>query len=180
MPYKVKDKYPIISLVILSFLLFSISAYSEEPLEEVQEKKEEKKEYIKDIVKKFNQFEGYIKAYQDPKTSSLYFSLKEEQLNKEFIYFAHVRDGVVAARRNRGSYLDNGVFRFEKHFETIRLVRVNTAFYLDPESALSKSSGANISDSVVQIFSIKSKDEEEKKFLINVTKAHPLRSVKLI
>ena len=169
MKRKVKDKYPIIRLVILSFLLFSISAYSEEPLEEVQEKKEEKKEYIKDIVKEFNQFEGYIKAYQDPKTSSLYFSLKKEQLNKEFIYFAHVRDGVVAARRSRGSYLDNGVFRFEKHFETIRLVRVNTAFYLDPESALSKSSGANISDAVVQIFPIKSKDEEEKKFLINVT-----------
>ena len=167
--YKLQIKHHIPWMVIISFLLFSNFSYSEEPLEEVPEKKEDKKEYIKDVVKKFTHFEGYIKTYQDPKTSSLYFSLKKELLDKEFIYFAHVRDGVVAARRNRGSYLDNGVFKFEKHFETIRLIRVNTAFYLDPKSALSKSSGANISDSVIQIFPIESKDKEETKFLINVS-----------
>jgi len=161
----------IIFLVGTVFLLF-LSAFAfteEEPAKEVSEKKEKKKEYLEDAVKQFTTFEGYIKTYQDPKTSNLYFGLTKDQLNKEFIYFAHVRDGVVAARRNRGSYLDNGVFKFEKHFETIRLIRVNTAFYLDPSSALSKSVGANISDSVIQIFPIKSKNEEENKFLIDVS-----------
>ena len=167
--YKLVDKDMIAKLVLVSFLLLSTSLYSEEPLEVVTEKKEDKKEYIKDVVKKFNKFDGYIRTYQNPKTGSLFFSLKKEQLNKEFIYFAHVRDGVVAARRNRGSYLDNGVFKFEKHFETLRLVRVNTAFYLDPKSALSRSSGANISNSVIKIFPIKSKNEDETKFLIDVS-----------
>ena len=40
--------------------------------------------------------------------------IKKDQLDEEFIYFSHVVNGVVAARRNKGSYLDNGVFRIEK------------------------------------------------------------------
>ena len=99
----------------------------------------------------------------------MYFKIKEDQLNKEIIYFAHVKDGVVTARRNRGSYLDNGILKFEKHYDTIRLVRVNTNFYFDEESALSRSSGANISDSVIKVFTINSMNEEEDEFLIDVS-----------
>ena len=165
----------VISLLLI--LLFSEYSFSEETKEESKKEvkeeqtkeEEEKEEYIEDKVKDFDSFEGFIQAYQDPETSFLYFSLEENQLSKEFIYFAHVRDGVVAARRNRGSYLDNGVFKFEKHFDTIRLIRVNTGFSLDESSALSKSSGANISDSVIQVFPINSMNEEENQFLINVS-----------
>ena len=161
--------------ILFGLLFFSLSSFTEEIKEQTTETEvqatetEDKTEYIKDITKEYESFDGYIQAYQDPKTSSIYFSLKKDQLNKEFIYFAHVTEGVVAARKNRGSYLDNGVFKFEKHFETIRLIRVNTAFSLDKNSALIRSSGANISDSVVHVFSIKSKDKDGESFLINVS-----------
>ena len=166
--------YAISLLLILFFSAYLISdeikdENAKEVIEEQTKEEEEKEEYIEDKVKDFDSFTGFIQAYQDPETSSLYFSLDENQLNKEFIYFAHVKDGVVTARRNRGSYLDNGVFKFEKHFDTIRLIRVNTAFSLDETSALSKSSGANISNSVIQVFPINSMNKEENKFLINVS-----------
>jgi len=160
-------------LLLIAFAQISLSEEadnSEESDKEVsEEKKQEKKEYIEDKVKDFESSEGFIHVYQDPETSWLYFKIKESQLNKEIIYFAHVKDGVVTARKNRGSYLDNGILKFEKHFDTIRLTRVNTNFYFDEESALSKSSGANISDSVIKVFPINSMNKEENEFLINVT-----------
>mgnify|MGYP001221959242 CR=1 FL=1 len=160
-------------LILITFAQISMSKDNDKSKESdkeiVEEKKEEEKEYIEDKVKDFESSEGFIQIYQDPKTSSLYFKIKGSQLNKEIIYFAHVKDGVVAARKNRGSYLDNGILKFEKHFDTLRLVRVNTNFYFDEESALSKSSGANISDSVIKVFPINSMNKEEDEFLINVS-----------
>jgi len=131
--------------------------------------KEEEKEYIKDITKEFSKYEGFFEAYQDTETSTIYLVVDEEQLNKEFIYFAHVVDGVVASRRNRGSYLDNGIFKIEKYFDTLRLSRINTAFSLDERTALSRSSGANISDSVLASLPIKASNEDENRYLVDVT-----------
>jgi len=94
-------------LLLLTFAEISLSEESdklEENEKEISdEQKEEEKEYIKYKVEDFESSEGFIQVYQDPKTSSLYFKIKESQLNKEIIYFAHVKDGVVTARKNRGS-----------------------------------------------------------------------------
>ena len=59
--------------------------------------------------------------------------------------------------------------RFEKHFDGIRLLRVNTSFSFDPNSRLSKSKGANISDSVIKVIPIQAENNEGNEFLINVT-----------
>jgi len=158
-----------IRLLILSTSLMAMSIISaEEDIIEAEEI-EEVKEYIQDLTKDFSRFEGFFEAYQDPETSDIYLVIKKEQLNKEFIYFAHVIDGVVASRRNKGSYLDNGVFKIEKYFNTLRLSRINTSFTLNKDTALSKSSGANISDSVLSSLPIKATNEEETSFLVNVT-----------
>ena len=160
-------------LLLLTFTQISFSEESDKPEESYKEvaneEIEEEKEYIEDKIEDFESSEGFIHVYQDPETSSLYFKINKDQLNKEIIYFAHVKDGVVTARRNRGSYLDNGILKFEKHYDTIRLVRVNTNFHFDEESALSRSSGANISDSVIKVFTINSMNKEEDEFLIDVS-----------
>lgn len=138
-------------------------------IDESIEEEEKEEEYIKDITKEFSKYEGFFEAYQDTETSAIYLVVDEEQLNKEFIYFAHVVDGVVASRRNRGSYLDNGIFKIEKYFDTLRLSRINTAFSLDERTALSRSSGANISDSVLASLPIKASNEDENRYLVDVT-----------
>ena len=158
------------SLVIIAFTLATgIYASEDDIAVETNTDEEEKKEFIQDITKDFSKFEGFFETYQDTETSAIYLVINEEQLNKEFIYFAHVVDGVVASRRNRGSYLDNGIFKIEKHFDTLRLSRINTSFTLDQRTALSKSFGANISDSVLSSLPIKATNKEETSYLVNVT-----------
>ena len=160
-------------LLLMTFAQLSLSEESDKlegsDKEVTDEQKEKEKEYIEDKVEDFESSEGFIQIYQDPESSSMYFRIKESQLNKEIIYFAHVKDGVVTARKNRGSYLDNGVLKFEKHFNTIRLLRVNTNFSFDKNSALSKSAGANISDSVIKVFPIVATNESNDEYLISVT-----------
>ena len=153
----------------MSLIAMGIITAEEEIVETEIEEAQEVEEYIQDLVKDFSLFEGFFKAYQDPKTSDIYLVIEEKQLNKEFIYFAHVIDGVVASRRNKGSYLDNGIFKIEKYFDTLRLSRINTSFTLNKNTALSRSSGANISDSVLSSLPIKATNEEETSFLVNVT-----------
>ncbi len=155
--------------LLFLFLFFIPFGLFSEDKEDKKSSEEEKIEEIQKIVKDFNEIDGFIKMYQNPKNSVLYFNIEENFLGKEFIYFAHVSDGVVAARRNRGSYLDNAVFKFEKHFDGIRLLRVNTSFSFDPNSRLSKSKGANISDSVIKVIPIQAENNEGNEFLINVT-----------
>jgi len=160
-------------LIFITFAQISLpeeSDKSQESDKEVADKQiEEEKDYIEDKVEDFESSEGFIHVYQDPKSSSLYFKIKESQLGKEIIYFAHVKDGVVTARKNRGSYLDNGVLKFEKHFDKIRMLRINTNFSFDKNSALSKSARANISDSVIKVFPINATNESKDEYLIDVS-----------
>ena len=156
-------------IVTLTFSMGVRAADEITAIDESIEEEEKEEEYIKDITKEFSKYEGFFEAYQDTETSAIYLVVDEEQLNKEFIYFAHVVDGVVASRRNRGSYLDNGIFKIEKYFDTLRLSRINTAFSLDERTALSRSSGANISDSVLASLPIKASNEDENRYLVDVT-----------
>ncbi|MCS5549292.1 MAG: hypothetical protein NZ766_02555, partial [SAR86 cluster bacterium] len=93
-------KSTIYFLTLLLFMSFSELSLSEEVEEEIdieavegtaetaEEETEEEKDLIKDIVEDFESSKGFIHVYQDPETSSLYFKIKESQLDKEFIYFA--------------------------------------------------------------------------------------------
>jgi hypothetical protein len=154
-------------ILTLSLVTTVINSNEEDLLEDKEV--EEEKEYIQDLVKDFSKFGGFFEAYQDTEASTIYMVVRKDQLNKEFIYFAHVIDGVVASRRNKGSYLDNGVFKIEKYFNTLRLSRVNTSFTLNKETALSKSSGANISDAVLSSLPIIGTNKEETNYLVDVT-----------
>ena len=97
-------KSTIYFLTLLLFMSFSELSLSEEidieavegTAETAEEETEEEKDLIKDVVEDFESSKGFIHVYQDPETSSLYFKIKESQLDKEFIYFAHVRDGAVS------------------------------------------------------------------------------------
>ena len=73
-------------------------------------------------------------------------TLKKNQLDTEFIYFAHILDGVIQAGTWRGSYLDNGIIKFNKYFDQIRIERINTAYVFDKDNPLSRSNNANISN----------------------------------
>ena len=85
------------------------------------------------------------------------------------MYKRQVVNGVVAARRNKGSYLDNGVFRIEKDIENLRFIRVLTSYAFDEGTPLAKSKGTNMSDSTFKVLPIAGKNEDEDEFLVNIS-----------
>ena len=69
---------------VILFLWFSllfnsfITPISAEENEQVEKKpEEEKKNFITDLTTGYSETDGFIKIYQDPKTSSLYLSVEE-------------------------------------------------------------------------------------------------------
>jgi len=155
------------NLLILSLLLNSYLFAEEESLD--AEKEEEKEIYIEEMVEEFEELNGFFDSFRDPKTNDIYLKIKKDQLDKEFIFFSHVINGVVAARKNKGSYLDNGVFKIEKDTENLRFIRVLTSFAFDEGTPLAKSKGTNISDSTFKVLPVSGKNEGEDEFLVNIT-----------
>ena len=149
-------------IALIGFL--SISIFTEE-----DNKKEEKDDGLEAFLEDLTYFEGLIDVYRNDEDGKVYFLIKKDQLEKEFIYFAHILDGIVEAGTWRGNYLDNGIIKFIKYFDQIRIDRVNTAYVFDETNPLSKSKNANISNSLIDSLKIQKTSETEDKFLIEVT-----------
>lgn len=164
----------ILFLILSIFLSYGIVSDESEDNSEKEETKEEAKEddreLISEFTEDFNSFEGLFKSYQNPENGNTYIEISSNDLSKEFIYFAHIINGTVEAGLFKGSHIDQAVIKFEKQFNSLNLIRVNTGYYFDPNSQLKKQSQSNISDSVIENFDISHKNEDESIFLIDITK----------
>tara|TARA_B100000073_G_scaffold163427_1_gene135252 strand:+ start:904 stop:3381 length:2478 start_codon:yes stop_codon:yes gene_type:complete len=132
-------------------------------------KKEEKDDGLEAFLEDLTHYPGLIDVYRNDDDGKVYFLIKKDQLEKEFIYFAHILDGIVEAGTWRGNYLDNGIIKFNKYFDQIRIDRVNTAYVFDETNPLSKSKNANISNSLIDSLKVEKTSESKDKFLIDVT-----------
>ena len=103
---------------------------------------------LETFLEDLTHFPGLLDTYRNDEDGKIYLLIKKDQLEKEFIYFAHILDGIVEAGTWRGNYLDNGIIKFIKYFDQIRIDRVNTAYVFDENNPLSKSKNANISNSL--------------------------------
>ena len=104
---------------------------------------------IADVTKTCKKMDGLFPVYQDTTDGSIKMVISGDQLEKEFIYFSQIADGVVEARAFRGSYRGSKVFTIKKYFNKIEFVSLNTSYYFDPENKISKSSSANISEGLM-------------------------------
>ena len=128
--------------------------------------KEKKKKSIKDLTKSSQKIDGLFPIFQDSTSGELKMLVSEEQLNKDFIYFSQIADGVTEAGSFRGAYGSDVIFHIQKYYNKIEFVAPNTNFYFDSENPLSRSQEANTSHAIIS--SNKILAEEEGKFLINV------------
>lgn len=122
---------------------------------------------IADLTKSSKKIEGLFTIYQDTVTGSVKLLVKEDQLNKDFIYFSQIANGVTDAGAFRGSFRGNTVFHVTKYFNRLEFLAPNTSFYFDKNSALSKSSEANISDAVIASGKLLASDDEKGEYLID-------------
>ena len=137
----------------------------ETPTQKAVPKKKDKT--IADLTKGSKKIEGLFTIYQDTVTGSVKLLVKEDQLNKDFIYFSQIANGVTDAGAFRGSFRANSVFHVTKYFNRLEFLAPNTSFYFDKNSALSKSSEANISDAVLASGKLLASDDEKGEYLID-------------
>ena len=160
----------------LLLILFGISwqiTFAEEISKDVKEESsegEEKEEiYIEELTEDYERIDGFLTLFRDNETNKIFLKIDENQLGKEFIYFAHALNGLTSTGKFTGGYVDNGIFKIEKDFENLRFIRVLTNYSFDEESPLNKSKGSNVSDSTFHVASIMGKNIDESEFLIDIT-----------
>lgn len=163
------------SISKLGMLFLLMAAFTLAPQESMAQKKKKgkteeaapaapKKETIKGKLKACTSYDGLFVIYQDTTNGELWMEVKDSQLNKEFIYFAHGMNGVIDAGVMKGSYMGSSVFTITKYFNRLDFQIVPTQFYFDPENPLSRAEDANIS--VAKFFSGKIEVDEDGRYLV--------------
>ncbi len=154
--------------ILLTTLLLSMSlvVYAQDKAE--KDKKEKKEKTIEDLTKSSRMIDGLFPIYQDTITGELKMIISHDQLDKDFIYFSQIADGVTEAGSFRGSYGADVVFNIKKYFNKIEFVAPNTNFYFDKDNPLSRSKDANMSHAIISSNKILKEDIEDKRILINV------------
>lgn len=129
------------------------------------EKKEGPKK-ISDVIKKCKAYPGLFTIYQDTTSGTAYLLVRNDQIDKEYIYFNHVTDGVLDAGFFRGAYGENGIFSIRRYFDRLELIRENTSFYFDEKNALKRAETANINRPILTTQKIEALNDDNSAFLI--------------
>lgn len=129
-------------------------------------KKKDDKKSFGDIVENCDLSDGLFKLYTDRDDGTVYLAVKTTQIGPEYIHFSHVMDGVPALGLFRGNFLNEKIFTIRRHFDRIEFVAQNTAFYFDPDNAISRAAKANISNAVLASQKIAATTEDKTTYLI--------------
>lgn len=154
-------------LFATSFLLPSQAIAQKKSKKNKDKKIEKKEDDFTKTIKACETFEGLFNLYQDTVTGQVFLEISDDQMEKEFIYFSHVEDGVLDAGFFRGAYRSSKIISFHKEFDHIEVVEHNTDFYFDENNALSKASNANINNPVLSSQKIESQNKDGNRYLIS-------------
>lgn len=130
-------------------------------------KKDKDSKKVSEAIKKLKEIDGLFKLYRDSTSGSLKMVIDQNQIDQEFIHWYYIENGVTDAGSFRGQFRGSKIFKIEKYYNKIEFVTINTRAYFDPESPLSRSAEANISNSVLFSGKIEAGSEKEGKYLIS-------------
>jgi hypothetical protein len=154
---------PVIAWALLCVSLPASAKVSEKPAEEAPKT-------IAQLTEDSERIDGFFTFYRNKKTGQVHMLVKPDQLDKEFIYFAQAANGVVQSGYFRGAYLVNDVVTVRRYYDRIELVAENTAYYFDPENAVSRAADANRSPSILAVEKIAAEDSVTGEMLIAADK----------
>ncbi|MFM7814215.1 MAG: DUF5117 domain-containing protein, partial [Flavobacteriales bacterium] len=152
---------------LVGISLISFPAFAEHIDKKKKPPEEKKEDKYGDLTKKCTRIDGLITLWRDTTSGKLYIELRQDQLDKEFIYFNHIADAPVEAGYFRGSYGDSKIISFHRNYEKIEIVQSNTNFYFDPANAIAKSSDANINHPILASEKIEVVHNDKDRFLID-------------
>ncbi len=121
---------------------------------------------LKELTKDAVALEGLFTLYSDTSNGKGWMAIPDSMLEKPFIYFSHVEDGVAESGYTRGSYRNSKVITFHKHFNRIEIHAENTNYYFDSESPLSKANEANINTPILASLNIEGIDSSKTVYAI--------------
>ena len=153
----------LIAIALIFGIAFSVQAQEKQPADSTKvakrdaaktqkretPKKDTPKKTIADLTKSSRKYPGLFTVYEDTTTGALQLQIRESQIGKEYIYFTHTVNAPVSAGTYRGNYRGSSVLSIQKHFDKIEIISENTAYYFDPQNALSRAAEANISPSIL-------------------------------
>jgi hypothetical protein len=148
------------------FLVISLPAAAQEKAEAV----DQAPKTIAQLTEDSERVDGLFTLFRNKKTGAVHLLIKQDQLNKEFIYFAQADNGVVQSGYFRGDYLVNEVISVRRHYDRIELVAENTKFYFDPANAVSRAADANRINAILAVEKIAAEDPVSGEMLIAADK----------
>ncbi|MBX3102409.1 MAG: zinc-dependent metalloprotease [Bacteroidetes bacterium] len=110
---------------------------------------------------------GLFTLYRDTTNGAVWILLRKDQLEKEYIHFVYSENGVVQAGHFRGNYQGSSIFKLQRYYGRVEIVKQNTGFYFDPQNALSKSADANISPAILASLKIVAEDSVKGDLLLS-------------
>ncbi|MDT0595733.1 zinc-dependent metalloprotease [Glaciecola petra] len=132
-----------------------------------EESEEEKPETLEEVVEEMERFPGIFDLYRDTETGGLHMAIAKSQIDKEFLYFATIKNGVLEAWSRRGAPIAQDVIEIRRYFDRIDFVKKNTNYVIDPDSPLANGGMANITDAVLASAEIIATSEDENSYLIS-------------
>ncbi|MGC4037864.1 MAG: hypothetical protein QM764_18015 [Chitinophagaceae bacterium] len=121
---------------------------------------------ISDKIKSSRKIDGLFTLYQDTASGSLQMYVKKNQLEKEFLYQSFSLNGPVSLFLNQSMYRLNFLFRITKSFDKLEFTRVNTSYYYDPASPMSRTKNTDKPDAV--FYSDKFSAEDSTGYLLSI------------
>ena len=135
-------------LLLLSLLLMPLALLAAEGDDNGEngdkEEEEKKPKTIAEVTEDSERIDGLFTLFRNKDDGEVHMLITDDQIDKEFIYFTFVKDGVLEGGHFRGAFWDNAVFSVRRHFDRIEFVKENTSFYFDPDNPLSRAADANI------------------------------------
>ncbi len=131
-----------------------------------EDKEEEDKKTIAELTEDHTEMEGLFTFFQDPEDGRIQMLIREDQLDRDFIYFSMARNSTPRTGHRKGTYRSSYIFRIDRHFDRLDFKRINTHYVYDPESPLARSAQSNINTPVIGTAKIVAEDEEAGTILI--------------
>ncbi len=129
-------------------------------------KKTVSKPGLSEKVKTSKKHDGLFTLYQDTITGSLQLYIKKDQLQKEYIYQSFSLSGPTRFYLHQSMHRSTFIFQIKKTYDKLEFSIVNTRFYYNPESPISKAANVDVSDAV--FYSEKFSVEDSSGYLLNV------------
>ena len=159
----------ILQLIFLT--ITTINAYPEmqdippEVLEKMPEEmrkkmglEEEDKDYetIQDFLDDgdYETSEGFLKLYKNTEDDEYFLELKEDDLNKEFIYFAYSMNAPQAAGVSGGTLRNGYILEFRRFKDGLSLHKKNTYFSNETDNNIGKADLTNVLEAFLDKFEI--------------------------